>query len=86
MVWAQVLPADRESGQSLPAWASLKFFASSSPSLRLPRALVRAMLSGKYLKKRYLLPLKDLTHTHIHGLSEKRAHAPRVSLLTKIAN
>jgi hypothetical protein len=43
-------------------------------------------LSGKYLKKRYLLPLKDLTHTHIHGLSEKLAHAPRVSLLTKIAS
>jgi hypothetical protein len=44
------------------------------------------MFADKYLKKRYLLPQKGHTRSHIYCLSEKRAHALRVSLLTQIAS
>jgi hypothetical protein len=44
------------------------------------------MFADKYLKKRYLLPQKGHTRSHFHCLSEKRAHALRVSLLTQIAS
>jgi hypothetical protein len=44
------------------------------------------MFADKYLKKRYLLLQKGLMRAHLHCLSEKQAHALRVSLLTQIAS
>jgi hypothetical protein len=40
------------------------------------------MFAEKCLKKRYLLPQKGRVRSRIHRLSEKWAHALRVSLLT----
>jgi hypothetical protein len=53
------------------------FFAFSSTSLRLPRALVHAMFADKYLKKRYPLPQKGHTRSQVHYLPEN-GHTPCV--------